>query len=75
MINGVLDLTFIGLLDVKKSRGSGVLGAWVVLLVGVKYDRQGFVALSYFALGCGTRQVEHSTVSHGELRRTHEQKN
>lgn len=56
-------LTFIGLLDVEEFRGSGVLGAFVVLLIGVENDGQGSVAFSYLILRSGAWQIEHGTGS------------
>jgi hypothetical protein len=56
-----VNLTFIRLLDVEEFGGSGVLGAFVVLLIGVENDGQGSVAFSYLVLGSGAGQIEHGT--------------
>lgn len=55
-------LTFVSLLYLEELGSRSVLGAFVMLLVGVEYDRQGFVAVSYLILGRGIGQVEHGTV-------------
>lgn len=58
-----MNLTFISLLDVEKFGGRSVLGAFVLLLVGMKNDGESSVALPYLALGRGIGQVEHGTVA------------
>lgn len=58
-----VNLTFISLLDIEKCRGGGVLGAFIVLLVGVENDGQGSVAFPYLGLGSSIGQVEHGTES------------
>lgn len=56
-------LTFIRLLYVEECSGGSVLGALVVLLVGVKYDGQCPVAFAYLVLRGCVGQVEHGTVT------------
>lgn len=54
--------TFVSLLNVEKFGGGGVLGAFVLLLVGMEYDGECSVAFPYFVLGRSGGQVEHGTV-------------
>lgn len=61
-----VNLTFISLLDVEKFGSRSVLGAFVVLLVGMKNDGECSVAFPYLGLGCGAWQVEYGAVSNGE---------